>query len=109
VEKYNKEYSMSQALAINHHRVDYLKEVEGRYDILLDGLPAELKKCGSNNMYHYASHVIKSQKAEIVVFEFDAMTSKVYQELNKLQRHGYKVIYFTSKEKVLHYINTTPR
>jgi len=109
LEKYQKEYSASQTLAINNHKIDFLKEVDGRYDILLDGIPADLKKTKSHNhIVNYARHAVRSQGAKIVVFEFEKMTPKIHEKLNELARKKYKIIYFVSNNKTLHYINTTP-
>ena len=110
IEKYNKEHSMCQTLAVNNHIVDYLKEIEGRYDILLDELPADLKKTKSHNhVIDYARYAVRNQGAKIVVFEFEVMTPQIHNKLNYLERRGYKIIYYTTGEKTLHYINTTPR
>ena len=110
IEKYNKERSMCQTLAVNNHIVDYLKEVEGRYDILLDELPADLKKTKSHNhVIDYAKYAIRNQGAKIVVFEFEVMNAKILEKLKYLEQRGYKIIYYTTGEKKLHYINSTPR
>ena len=110
IEKFNKEHSMCQTLAVNNQLVDYLKEVDGRYDILLNNLPADLKKTKSHNhIIDYVRHATRSQGAEIVVFEFESMTPQIHQKLNILAEKGYKIVYYTTREEELHYINTTPR
>ena len=109
-EKFNKEYSMCQTLAVNNQLVDFLKEVDGRYDILLNDLPADLKKTKSHNhIIDYARHATRNQGAEIVVFEFEVMNAKILEKLRYLERRGYKIIYYTTEEKKLYYINSTPR
>jgi hypothetical protein len=107
--KYNKEYSMSKTLAENGYKVEFLKEVDGQYDILLNGVAADLKKTKSHNhIIDYAKHAIKNQGANVVIFEFKVMTSKIHEKLNYLAKHNYNIIYYISDEKILHYINTTP-
>ena len=99
-EKYEKEYDMCLTLARNGDKVKYLKLTEGSFDIYLNDVSADLKKTKThNNMVHYAKKAIREQGAKIVVFEFDTMTDKIHEELNRLKRLGIKVKYFTSKNK----------
>jgi len=103
-EKYKKEYSMCETLFNNGYIVEFLEEIEGRYDIVLNGIPADLKKTKShNNISHYAKYALKNQKAEIVVFEFDEMTDEIRKKLNEMKRKGYngKIIYFDSINKLI--------
>ena len=101
-EKYNKEYNMCLTLAKNGYEVEYLKMTEGSFDIYLNGISADLKKTAShNNVLDYAKKAIYKQGAKLVVFEFEKMTGKIRDELNKLKRMGIKVKYFTSADKII--------
>ena len=91
---------MCEALAQNGNAVEYLIDRDSSYDIHLNGIKADLKKTSShNNMVHYAKAAIREQGAEMVVFEFEIMTDKIHEELNRLKRLGIKFIYFTSTNK----------
>jgi hypothetical protein len=75
---------------------------EGSFDIYLNGISADLKKTAShNNVVDYAKKAVNKQGANMVVFEFETMTGKIRDELNKLKRMGIKVKYFTSDDKVI--------
>ena len=101
-EKFTKERGMCAVLAANGYAVEYLKEIQGRYDILLNGIPADLKKTAShNNILDYAKKAIYRQGARIVVFEFDEMIRKIQKELYNLKKIGVQVKYFTTKEKIV--------
>jgi len=99
--KFDKEQGMCKVLARNGFAVEHLDDMNGSsYDIHLNGIKADLKKTVShNNMVHYAKKATNEQGAEMVVFEFDAMTGKIHEELNKLKRIGINVLYFTSENK----------
>ena len=101
-EKYNKEYNMCLRLAKNGYKVEYLKMTDGSFDIYLNNISADLKKTGSHNdILSYAQKATRKQGAEIVVFEFEFMNSKIHEELNKLKMIGIKVKYFTSEDKIV--------
>jgi hypothetical protein len=94
---------MCQNLAKNGYKVEYRETVEGSFDILLDGSPADLKKTRSHNhILDYALKAVKKQGAEIVIFEFEAneLTPGMHDELNKLKRMGIEVKYFLKDGKV---------
>jgi hypothetical protein len=102
-EKYNKEYAMSMTFAQNGYKIEMLKERSGlsSSDITINGIMADLKKTSShNNIVGYAKKAVDKQGAKIVLFEFDTMTGKIHNELNKLKRLGIKVKYFTSDNKM---------
>jgi hypothetical protein len=103
-EKYGKEYAMCQTLALNGHRIEYLAEVEGQYDITIDGQTADLKKTASHNhVVDYARKAVKRQGAKVVVFEFEKETKEVYKELEALKKRGYRVyFFFTGKNDKLY-------
>ena len=104
IEKYNKEYNMCLTLAKNGYKVEYLKIIEGKFDIYLNGISADLKKTTShNNMLDYAKKAIYKQGAKIVVFEFESDTKKIQEELDKLKRMNINVFYyFTDNKNKMH-------
>lgn len=96
-EKFAKEHFMCEVLARGKYNVDYLESVEGRYDILINGEPADLKKLSSeNNIRRHASHAVKKQGAKIVVFEFTVETKEIHERL-KFLKGKYHCIYFFSR------------
>jgi hypothetical protein len=101
--KYDKEYSMCMVLAKNGYKIEYLKEIAGKYDIHLNDIPVDLKKtAGSGNIVKYAKKAVYKQRAKIVVFEFSNMTHRIQGELAKLKQQGITVKYFiTGKNKVI--------
>ena len=96
--KYNKELSMCKTLARNGHHVEYLNDTmrpDGSYDVLIDGVKADLKKTGStNHIAKYAKKAAREQGAEMVVFEFERITSNHINELQKLTKQGIHGYYF---------------
>ena len=97
-EKFLKEYEMCITLAKAGYTVEYLESKPNSYDIHLNGIKADLKKtAGHNNMAHYAKKAVKKQGADMVVFEFEIMTGKIHEELNKLKILGIKIKYFASE------------
>ena len=100
LEKFEKEHSMCEVLARGKNNVEYLESVEKRYDILIDGEAADLKKLSSvNNIHRYASQAVKKQGAKIIVFEFTVETTEIHIKLNDIKKHGYHCIYYFSKNK----------
>ncbi|MDR1345952.1 MAG: phage head morphogenesis protein [Bacteroidales bacterium] len=98
--KFDKESNMCKVLFENGFSVEYLKEIEKRYDIIANGNPADLKKTASaNHIVHYAKKAIRKQGAELVVFEFENESKQIHveiQELIKLNIHG---LYYFSSDK----------
>ena len=102
--KFDKEYAMSMVFAQNGYRIEMLRERPGfsSSDITINGIMAELKKTSShNNMLKYAKKAIDKQGAKIVLFEFESMSGKIHEELNKLKILEIKVKYFTSENKAV--------
>jgi hypothetical protein len=98
--KFDKEHDMCETLRANGYAVEYFAEKSGSYDIRINGIAADLKKTAShNNIVDYAKKAVRKQGAEIVVFEFEKMTNKIHEELNKLKKTGIKVLYFTTNNK----------
>lgn len=104
LDKYNKEKSMCVVLANNGYNVRHLGEISGisSSDIMIDGVPADLKKTKSaNNIQSYAKKAIRQQGADLVVFEFEKETKEIYAELQNLKKYGIRAKYFfTGKNKV---------
>ena len=104
-EKFNKEYSMCLDLFNFGHTVEYLESEQGKYDILFDGQPADLKKVSSvKHIYTHAKKAINKQKAEYVIFEIDITDTKenridVNKELEKVRSKGFKGYYYYSFDK----------
>lgn len=104
--KFNKEYSMCINLARNNYRIEYLESVEGSYDIKINGIPADLKKCTHNNITKKAKHAIESQGAEIVIYEFEEIGTEYFKRLDEVKRKGYKSIWYVKDNPlILHFIN----
>jgi hypothetical protein len=97
--KYEKELSMCQTLANNGYKVEYMKEMEGRFDIYLNGVAADLKKTASHNhIRDYAKKAVRKQGAELVLFEFEKETKGIYIAIDELVRKGiHGKYYFTGK------------
>jgi len=98
--KFKREYAMCLILAKNGYAVEYLKDKPKSYDILLNGIPADLKKTTShNNIVDYAKKAIYKQGANIVVFEFEKTTMKIQEKLNLVKMMKINILYFISNEK----------
>lgn len=95
-EKFAKEWNMCKVLADKDHTVIYRESVQGRFDIYLDGVPAELKTTANeNNIVKYAKKAIIQQGAKIIVFRFDTPVTKLmWQELNKIKAKKWECYYF---------------
>lgn len=95
--KLEKELRMCCAFAAAGHRVKMLREKAGvsSPDVLIDGVPAELKSTRSaNNVVKYARKAVEVQGAACVLFEFECESDALHKELLKLQRDGFKVLYY---------------
>lgn len=95
-EKYKKENEMCKDLADYGHHIIHLddrKISNGSYDILFDGIKADLKRMkGENNVCREGKSAIRDQGANLVIFKFDKYTAKTTGEIKKLQAndiHGY--------------------
>lgn len=101
--KYEKETAMCRVLAQKGYQIEMLEEKPGisSPDITIDGITADLKRvAGGGNIVKYADKAMKKQGADAIVFQFDTSTERIYLELLKLKRKGYKVYYFfTGKER----------
>ena len=104
-EKFQKEYEQALVFAKNGHCIEFLKEGSrvSLPDVKFDGVLGDLKRTSShNNIANYAKKAIREQNAEIVLFQFDNETEKIYIELLKLKnKYGIKTYYFfTGSNKV---------
>ena len=104
-DKFRKEYDQALVYAKNGHSIEFLKEGSrvSLPDLMFDGVLADLKRTSShNNLVNYAKKAIREQNAEIVLFQFDNETEKIYNELLVLKRkYGIKAYYFfTGKNKI---------
>ncbi|MDR1974577.1 MAG: hypothetical protein LBQ31_07890 [Bacteroidales bacterium] len=98
--KFEKEHSMCETLSKNGYAVEYLKEVDGKYDIHINNIPTDLKKTKSHNhIVDYALKAVKKQGADIVVFEFENMNAKITEQLKALKKRGIKVIYYETNNE----------
>ncbi|MCM1141299.1 MAG: toxin glutamine deamidase domain-containing protein [Muribaculum sp.] len=103
--KFEKELRMANNLAKNGKKIVFNEEFPGiaTPDIKIDGIPAELKSLKShNNIHGEAKSAINDQGAKIVVFEFNEMTPKIHQELNRLSREGIHGYYYSKEDYKLH-------
>ena len=103
-EKFRKELNMAMVLANNGYKIELLKEIPRvpSPDITIDGVLAELKKLLSHsNIVREAKEAIYKKGAKMVIFEFETMSGKIHNELNRLKDMGIKVKYFISKDKVV--------
>lgn len=104
--KFEKEHRMCCVLADNGYKIEMLQEVAGvpSSDILINGKKADLKATKSaNNIEKYGKKAILEQDADLVVFEFEEITPKIQQEINKLNKRGIHGLYFIKGNK-----NITP-
>ena len=88
---------MCLILAQNGYKVEYLKIIEGSFDIYLNGIATDLKKTVShNNILDYAKKAIYRQRAKMVIFEFEKETIHIKEELKILKTKGIPVKYYFS-------------
>lgn len=103
--KFKKELRMANNLARNGKKIVFNEELPGiaTADVKIDGISAELKSLKShNNIHGEARSAINDQGAKIVVFEFNEMTPKIHQELNRLSREGIHGYYYSKENYKLH-------
>lgn len=93
--KLAKETHMCRVFADNGYKIEMLEEKAGisSPDVKINGKLADLKSTkGAGNIVKYAHKAIKKQQAEIILFEFETLSSKYIEEIEKLKReniHGY--------------------
>lgn len=98
--KFNKEHNMCMTLATNNFNVSYLESKPGSYDILINGVPADLKQVGSyKQIEHHASKAINKQGARLVIFEFTKQSVEFYIEISTLKKKGIHGYYYFSHNK----------
>ncbi len=105
MEKYNKESDMCKDLADYGHNIIHLddrKLSDGSYDILFDGVKADLKDVSSaNHIVKYGKKAIREQGAEKVIFRINKYNSQYAEEFRTLQTKGIHGYYFVKGENGL--------
>jgi hypothetical protein len=87
--KFKKELRAAKRFADAGHVIVFMPDDAGSYDVLFDGVKAELKCTGSSgNIVKYAKHATREQGAEIVLFEFTDWGTPFIEEIAKLIRLG---------------------
>jgi len=103
-EKFIKELKMSFVFAKNGYEIELLEETPRipSPDVRINGILADLKKVSShNNIVKEAKDAVHRKGAEIVLFEFEVETEKIYKEIFQLQKIGiHGKYYFTNNSKV---------
>ena len=103
--KFLKEQEMCVTLAKNGYAMEHLNDKWGEtYDVHMDNIKADLKKTRShNNIVNYAKDAVRYQGAEMVIFEFEKETEKIYSELARFKSYNiHGKYYFTHKKNVIH-------
>jgi hypothetical protein len=98
MDKFQREWEQALVYVKNGHRIEFLKEGSriSLPDVRFDGVLADLKRTSShNNIAKYAKKATREQNAEIVLFQFDNETERIYKELFDLkEKYGIKAYYF---------------
>lgn len=96
--KYDKEHGIAVKLADDGHTVMHLDDTtltDGSYDALVDGVKTDFKQTSSaNNIANYATHAIRNQGAEQIVFNFTKMNAEIRKEIGKLTQRGIHGYYY---------------
>ena len=93
---------MATVFANNGYRIQMLPEVPrvSSPDVLIDGVTADLKKLSShNNMVKHAKKATRQQGANLVLFEIQKESQKIYDAIKRLERENIKGKYFFSDRK----------
>lgn len=96
-QKSDKEKDMCIVFAKAGHKIVRLGEKPRvpSPDVIFDNQKADLKRTGSaNNIVKYAVHAIREQGAEQILFQFDTMNRKIFNELKRLRKMGIHGYYF---------------
>ncbi len=111
--KYTKEFEMAKVFSRDGHQIEMLEEDdrEMKYDVNINGVPADMKRIrGTNNIVRVAKKATSKQGSRVVLFQFDTKTERVYLELLKIKRKGWKVLYFFTDEEIVYDLdNATPQ
>lgn len=106
--KFDKEMRMCKVLADNGHDIEYLQGVNRpvgqTYDILFDGIKADLKCVtgGAGNIVKYAKKALTKQGGEAVIFEIPTHDAKYYAALTKARRKCTgRIFFYIADEMVL--------
>jgi len=103
-EKFVKEFRMSMVMAKNGYKVELLKEIPRipSPDAKINGILTEFKSLSShNNIVKEAKDAVQKKGAEIVLFEFEKETEKIYKQILVLQKIGiHGKFYFANKNSI---------
>ncbi len=100
IEKYEKEKRMCINLANNGHDIEFLRgnnrPVGQTYDILMDGMKADLKCVtgGAGNIVKYAKKALTKQGGVAVIFELPNGNKEMFEALAEARRKLSGHIYF---------------
>lgn len=107
-QKFEKELNMCKVLANNGHDVEYLQGVNRpvgqTYDILMDGIKADLKCIvgGAGNIVKYAKKALTKQGGEAVVFEFPSHDRMFYEAITEARRKcNGRILFYIKDEMIL--------
>ncbi len=105
MKKYQKEFDMCKDLADYGHDIFHLDDrnlSDGSYDILFDGVKADLKAVtSSNHIVKYGKKAIREQGAEKVIFRINKYNSQYAEEFRTLQSKGIHGYYYVQGENGL--------
>ena len=106
--KFEKEMRMCKVLADNGHDVEYLQgenRAKGMtYDIMLDGMPADLKciEGGAGNIVKYVKKALNKQGGECVILELPSHSRKYYYAITEARRKCKgRIFFYIAEEKIL--------
>ena len=104
---FDKEQSMCKVLAEHGHHVSHLRgtnrDEEGSYDILLDGISADLKSFhGAGGLIKQVKHAYEDQGAKIVVVRLETDKVELFEKLLEARRKlTGRLLYYRESEKIL--------
>jgi hypothetical protein len=71
--------------------------------VTINGNLGDLKRLsGHNNIVKEAKNAVRKQGAKVVLFEFDSITGKIHEEINKLKNIGIIGFYFIRGENKIY-------
>lgn len=86
---FEKELRMAKRFANIGHKIEFAADDTGSFDVLIDGIKADLKSTSSpGNIIKYAKHATREQGADIVLFEFTNWGASFIEEIKKLEQYG---------------------
>jgi hypothetical protein len=103
--KYAKELAMAMVFVQNGYRIEMLEEISGisSPDVRINAMLGDLKHLrGHNNILRDAKKAVRLQGAQVVLFQFDEISEKIHQEINKLIALQIRGYYFVTGENIVH-------